>query len=323
MIEVVSLVMPFFGLIALGFVAAKLTGIGREGTLAGLNVFIVYLALPSLFFQTLSKTPLAELARWEFILATTSAALIAFLAAFAAGMAFARGNMKEATIQGLAGAYANIGYLAPGLTLGAFGAAAAVPTALVMSFDNTLMFTLAPLFMALAGDRREGAGAVALRIARGVFLHPFILATLAGVLAAALRFAPPEPVDQVLTLLRQAAAPCALFAMGVTAAARPISRVPSELPVLLLVKLVLHPLIAYLLLSLIGDFDPTWVFAAVLMASLPTATNVFVLAQQYGVYVERASSTVILSTVTAMVTVTLVLYLLRHQIVPPDLFPAR
>ncbi|MFO1183904.1 MAG: AEC family transporter [Bauldia sp.] len=323
MAEVLSLVLPFFALIALGFVAAKAAGLKAEGSLAGLTTFIVYLALPALFFQTLAKTPLADLSRFDFVAATTTAALLAFLLAFAAGLLIERGKMPEATIQGLAGGYGNVGYLAPGLTIGAFGATAAAPTALVTCFDNTLMFTLAPLFMALGSGRREGAGRLALRIARGVLFHPFILATLAGFLAAAVQFEPPEPVDRMLTYLRQAAAPCALFAMGVTAAIRPVRRLPIELPVLLFAKLVFHPVAVYLLVSFVGDFDPIWTYSAVLMASLPTATNVFVLAQQYGVYVERASSTVVISTITAVVTVTLVLYLLRHGILPPDLMPHR
>ena len=48
----------------------------------------------------------------------------------------------------------------------------------------------------------------------------------------------------------------------------------------------------YFALSLIGDFDPVWIFTAVLLAALPTATNVFVMAQQYGSWVERASGTI-------------------------------
>lgn len=59
-----------------------------------------------------------------------------------------------------------------------------------------------------------------------------------------------------------------------------------------------------------------------LLAALPTATNVFVIAQQYGVWVERASSSILATTVVSIVTVTGLLYLMQIGKLPPDLFPA-
>jgi len=320
MSDVVLLAMPFFGLIFLGFAIGKLVAIPEDG-MAGLNFFVLYLALPALFFQLISQTPIEELANWRFVLATTLGSLAAFSLAFGIGMLLNRGNIAEATIQGLAGAYGNIGYMAPGLTMAVFGAAATVPTALVFCFDNTLFFTLAPLMMAIAGGQPGSPAQLALGIARRVFLHPFIIATIAGVVAAAVHFVPPGPIDQMLTLLRGAAAPCALFAMGVTIATRPVRRFTAELPIIAAIKLIAHPVIAYVLLSWFGDFDPVWMYSAVLMASLPTATNVFVLAQQYQTWVQRASAIVLITTVVSVATVTGLLYLIAAGILPVDLFP--
>ena len=78
-----------------------------------------------------------------------------------------------------------------------------------------------------------------------------------------------------------------------------------------------------LLLSWVGDFDPVWVYASVLLASLPTATNVFVIATQYDVWVARASGMVLLSTFMSIFTVTGLLYFIATGTLPADLFPAR
>jgi predicted permease len=109
--------------------------------------------------------------------------------------------------------------------------------------------------------------------------------------------------------------------MGVTLALRPLKRVPHELGVIALLKLAVHPALCYVMLSLVGHFSPVWVFSAVLLASLPTATNVFVIAQQYGVWVERASASILLTTVLSVVTVTAALYVIKSGMLPPDLFP--
>src|SRR5690606_5810046 len=114
---------------------------------------------------------------------------------------------------------------------------------------------------------------------------------------------------------------CALFVMGVTLALQPLRRVPRELGAIVTLKLVVHPILCYVVLSLIGNFSEVWVFSAVLLAGLPTATNVFVIAQQYGVWVQRASASLLLTTVLSVVSVTGLLYLIRSGILPPDLFP--
>ncbi len=137
--------------------------------------------------------------------------------------------------------------------------------------------------MAVAGGDKRSAGKLALDVARKVITHPFIVSVIAGFLAASLSWQPPEAVQRLVDYLAQSAAPCALFAMGVTLALRPMKRVPVEISYIVPAKLILHPLAAYMLLSSLGRFEPVWIYSAVLLAALPTATNVFVIGQQYHV----------------------------------------
>ena len=109
--------------------------------------------------------------------------------------------------------------------------------------------------------------------------------------------------------------------MGVTLALRPLNGMPVELLPIVLLKLIVHPALVYVILSWIGNFSPVWLYSAVLLASLPTATNVFVIAQQYGVWVERASASVLLTTCASVATVTGLLFMITEGILPPDLFP--
>jgi malonate transporter len=315
LIAILGLIFPFFALIGLGYGTGRATPRPIEG-LAWLHVFVVYLALPAMFFQLLSKTPVERLANPAFITATTLATFAVFIAIFVAGYARTRGDVPASTIQGLAAAYGNIGYMGPGLAIAAFGPEATVPVALIFCFDNTLHFVLAPLCMAIGGRAGRSVSAMVGEVLKRIFTHPFILATIVGVGAAVLELELPAPVERLLTLLANAAAPCALFAMGVTLALRPLQRVPPELGFIVPAKLVLHPVLVYLFLSAAGPFDPVWVHVAMLLACLPTATNVFVIAQQYGVWVERASAAVLVTTVASVVTVTLLLYLIASGAFP-------
>ncbi|MGN6144232.1 MAG: AEC family transporter [Mesorhizobium sp.] len=320
MTDVFGLVLPFFGLIFVGFVVARIARQPLEA-LGWMNIFIIYVALPALFFQLLAKTPFEQLTEWTFILGSVVATYIVFSLMFLLSMLMPGGNIAESTIKGLSAAYGNIGYMGPGLALLAFGERAAVPVALIFCFENIVHFTVAPMMMALAGDDQRPLPQLALGVMQRIVLHPFIIATAAGVAAAYFRFQPWLPLERLLSYLSSAAAPCALFAMGVTLALRPLKRIPSEMAPIAILKLIVHPLLCYVLLSWIGNFSPEWVFSAVLLASLPTATNVFVIAQQYNVWVQRASASILITTCLSVATVTGLLFMIRHGVLPPDLFP--
>jgi predicted permease len=319
MIDVLNLALPYFGLIFLGYACGKYKRIPDTG-LAWLSFFLIYIALPCLFYRVLAKTPLDELNNIPFVVATTLSTYAAFAIAFAVGMFIMQWRVPESTLAGLAGGYGNIGYMGPGLALSTFGPQAAVPVALIFCFDNILLFSLVPFLMALAGTEKKSLASTAYEVLTKIILHPFIIATVLGVASAAIRFEPPVAVDRLMQFLQNAAAPCALFALGVTVALRPLPKLPWEVPLIVLVKLVFHPLIALLLLSLLGPFNEVWVYTAVLMAALPPALNVFIMARQYDTWVEQASSSILFGTLFSVVTLTTVMWLAKTQRLPVTLF---
>lgn len=308
MFQVAELVLPLFGLILLGYLAGRLKQIPAEG-LSWMNFFIVNIALPALFFNLLARTPVNEFTNGQFLLSTTLGTFLIFAMCFFIARVIRKADIRVSTIQGFAGAYGNIGYMGPPLAIAAFGPQAGVPVALVFCLDNAMHFTLAPTLMAMGSKRRDSITKLLGNIIHKIFSHPFILATLAGIVAAYFEYLPPTPINSLLTSLSNAAAPCALFVMGVTAALRPLNRVPPELAYLVPIKLLVHPALMYILLKQIPELDPVWLHAAVLLAALPSATNVFVIAQDYCVWQERASSAVVISTGLSIVSVTTYLYL--------------
>ncbi len=317
--SVVSLALPFFGLILLGYACGRRLDYPEEG-LRWMNFFIVYLALPALFFRLIAEAPFERLANWPFVFATTLSTATVFALSLGVGLVAARGRIREATIQAVAGAYSNVGYMGPGLTLAALGTEAIVPTALIFVFDNILIFTLVPLLMAFGGAARPAPLAMARLIVLRIAGHPFNVAIALAILCAYLGLRPPAAIDTMLVFLKNAAAPCALFTMGVTVALRRVRGVAGEIPVLLAIKLLVHPLLVWAVLSAVGDFPPVWVMVAILMAALPPALNVFVLASQYQSYVERASTVILIGTALSAATVTLLLWLIAERRLPPRLF---
>jgi predicted permease len=310
MLDLVNLALPFFGVIVLGFACGKWRRLPDEG-LAWMNFFILYVTLPALFFHILSKTPLEQLAQVDFIKATTLATACAFALALAVGLLLTRGKADEAVLAGVAGGFGNVGYMGPGLALATLGPKAAAPVALIFCFDALLFFVVVPLAMAFVRTSGAGLGHALKNVARGVFLNPLLIAAGLGTIAAALHFEPPDAVDRLLAFLYTSAAPCALFALGVTVALRPVGKVLPDVPLLAGIKLVLHPAIVLGLLFVLGPFDSIWTATAVLMAALPPALTAYVFARQYGIWIEQASSMVLIGTLVSAPTLLAVMWLVQ------------
>ena len=113
------------------------------------------------------------------------------------------------------------------------------------------------------------------------------------------------------TLLGAAAGPCALFAMGASLATYPLTaNVLSTLPLVAL-KLVVHPLLVWVLAVPVLGLEGVWVPVAVLMASMPTGINVYLVATRYEAGTTVAARTIFLSTAISVLTISAALYVFR------------
>jgi malonate transporter and related proteins len=309
MLQILSLALPFFALIALGFAASKLWA-GREEEMRWLNILVLYFALPALIFNIVATTPLDQLSNWRFAVA----AAVATSSSFVLMMFWARRvfgfDPRTAALSGTAASYGNIGYMGLPLSVAFFGLSAGVPAAIVFCIDCTLLFLLTAIFGA---ERKagQGVGPLLSRIARDIFTHPFILATIFGVLASGFGIKPPLAVATVLDMLARAAGPTALFALGLTVGLRPFTGIRSDTITVSLLKLVVQPALMFALMYFAAGADPDWLKAAVMMAALPTASNAFILARQHNSYVDGASMAVLVTTVVSAMTVPAIVYLLN------------
>jgi predicted permease len=310
MVDILNLALPYFGLIFIGFASGKARGLPETG-LPWMNFFLLYVSLPALLFGIMSKTPFEELNNPPFLIATTSATAGAFVLALFAGRVIGRLSLREATLAGLSGAYGNIGYMGPGLALAVLGSKAAAPTALIFCCDSIFLFTIVPLLIALTDREHQSLLHSFGVVGRQIVLNPLIMSACAGALAAALHLHLPVAIDNTLQFLQNAAAPVALFVLGVTVALRPFGRVPWEVPAVIAIKLLIHPLAVFGLLLWLGPFAQPWAATAVLMASLPPALNVFVIARQNDSWIEPASVAVLIGTFASVITLTSAMWFIQ------------
>ena len=128
--QILTLLVPFLGVIALGYGVGRLRLVATDAT-AAFEFFVFTVALPALFFHLITASAGTIVSGWAFVATTTFATYCAFAIAFSIGALINGGNVPEATVEGLVGSYSNTAYLAPALVIAAFGTAAAAPVALI------------------------------------------------------------------------------------------------------------------------------------------------------------------------------------------------
>ena len=142
-------------------------------------------------------------------------------------------------------------------------------------------------------------------MALAVVKSPLVISAAAGLAVSAAGLQMPVFLATYCDLLAAAVGPCALFAMGLFMVGRSSSAGLGEVGWIVLLKLVVQPAVTWLLAYRVLDMAPAWAASAVILAALPTGALVFVLARQYGIYVQRSTAAILVSTVASLATLSL------------------
>ena len=314
MVEILTITTPFFTVIFLGSLARKLGWFSDEQgkTLARFAFFVV---LPPFMFIAITSSPQTGQIDFSFLVQYEFSTIIVFFVGASVGRNLFLLKGSEPAMFGLNSTMPNYGYIGVPLCLLAFGTAAALPMALILVADTIVLLTLAAV--SAAQSKTHSLKESLKQMISSMVQNPLLLSVLAGLLAISFDYNVGKTPTLLLEILAGAAAPTALFALGITLVGQPILSVKFELSFLVIFKLFLHPtLTAIIFLSWpllnFGIVDVVWIKVAILFSCLPVATNVFALSQFYNSYQGRTATSIMLTTILGSVTVPLTLFLLEN-----------
>lgn len=303
---------PFFSIIFFGYLAARMRWVPPEAVPA-FNGFLLYFAVPAMLFRLVSEMTVADFVQSGYLAAYSVTGILTLLVIVAAARSLFKARLRDAAFYGLAGSVTNVGYLGIPLLVALLGERAAGPAVMSTIVDQTLTAALA---LALAQFEKSG-GRGWIKGTGEAVLHaltnPFLVSIAAGALFSLLGWKLPTPALEIVRLLGNSAGPCALFAIGVS-----LVRIDAPLtsPILALPvagKLLLHPLLAWLIMSAF-DIDPFAKTVAVLTAALPTAGWAFIFAQRYDADASRVSAVILCTTALSFVTVSGLVWWLQIKV---------
>ena len=306
-LPVLLVTFPFFALVLCGYLATR-GGALPASAIGGLNSFVLYFALPCMLYRFGAQTPIAQLLDP----AVAGVYLLCALLMVGATVALTRRSLgwNDASFGALVAAFPNTGFMGLPLLIALMGQASAGAVIVVLTVDMVITSSVC-----IALSRLEGAGAhgvaVALRkAAHGMAVNPMPWSIALGTLASALHWQLSGPVDKTVAMLADAASPVALFTIGAVLARSQLNQheyvPPGQYLPIALAKLLVHPLLVWAVgraaIALGADISAFTLTVLVLLAALPSASNVALLTERFGAHGGRVARIILMSTVLAFFT---------------------
>jgi predicted permease len=266
-----------------------------------------------MLFRFGASTPIAQLldAGAFFMYLFCALVMVAFVVAVTLNQ---RIGWNDAAFGALVGAFPNTGFMGVPLLVALLGTAAAGPAIVTIVIDMVITTSLCIALSRLDGAGQNGMGHAAKNALLGMTKNPMPWSILLGTLFSAFQGSLPGPVEKTVALLADSASPVALFTIGaVLARSQKIAHHEQHGPLtwkdyvpVALIKLFLHPLLVLAVgLATISMGVPIDVFALkvmVLVAALPSASNVSMLAERFGADNGRIARIILVSTAAAFLT---------------------
>lgn len=301
MSTIVNAVFPLFALILLGYVSARKRLLG-PGAVDSLNKFVVWMALPALLFQAMAKISWQEINQPGYVAGSALAIAVVFAASYLLDRQ-RHGRLADASIEGLAASYSNAGFMGIPLCLMVFGPESLPAVILAMLLTACLLFAFSIMLIEVDLLKMPSLWRTAGKVGHSLLRNPLVAAPLLGLLIAVLGLPLPYAVEQFTTLLGAAASPCALVTIGLFLAQRSPTQRHGAVWRIVSLKLLLHPLVTFVLVYWVFDMPPIWAATAVLLAALPVGTGPFILAKLYDREPGVSSRAILISTVLSLATV--------------------
>lgn len=321
MLAILLITFPFFALVLCGYVAARRRMLPLEA-IGGLNTFVLYFALPCMLYRFGASTPIAQLLDVWAVAVYVPCALLMVWGTVRFSMN-ARIRWNDAAFGALVAAFPNTGFMGVPLLVALLGAQAAGPAILTIVIDLLLTSSLCIALSRLDAAGEHGAAEAAKKALRGAAVNPMPWAILLGAVSSATAFKLWTPLANTVGLLADAASPVALFTIGAVlarsqflAARQEHGPMPaSDFVPVAVAKLVVHPLLVWsvgMLARKMGlPLDPFTLMVMVLVAALPSASNVSLLAERFGADTGRIARIILLTTAAAFLTFSAAVALLR------------
>ena len=306
MLDIINITAPIFIVIALGYLSVRLKVIDPKHA-KGMGSLVMNIALPALMFNAIAGTPFREVILPYYLLTYALGSFMAFMVGIMLTKVIWRQDNVSAALNSTALSFSNsafIGFAVISMVIGSSKAAAYLSMNVLI--ENLLILPMLFVIAEMNPASNKSLASVLLGIGKNFTRNPLIIAIVVSVIFSIFSIPVPQVVAGTAQMLTGAAAPVALFVIGMSLYGLELKGDLPKITTVGLGKLVLHPLLVLLAIMLVPGGMVQDKYVAVLFASAPVFSTIAIIGQHYGLG-DRMSAIVIVSTVGSFFSMSTVL----------------
>lgn len=292
--------------LGVGLAHFKIVDLSGQVLLSRIAFFV---ASPALMITVLGGTDVSTLFSANLMASIGSVVVTTVLALILLRVVWRRSG-AETVIGIFSAAYVNAGNLGLPIAAYALGDASLIAPMLLVQLLVLQPIGIAVLDLTTRPEEADQSRRRRLvRLVGQPFRNPLMIASLIGLILSVTGFELPRVINDPLHLVGGMAVPAMLLAYGISLRLGPLpgrGEPPVQIGTLVGLKLIVQPLIGFLLAKFVVGLDPLGVLAVTVIAGLPTAQNVFTHAVRFDRGIVLARDTIFLSTLGSIPLIAIV-----------------
>ena len=319
MSSILTPLIAVFIIMLLGSIVQKMRLLPADTDLI-LNQFVYYIAFPAILLIVLAETRIEDIIQWGFIGGFSLAMVITYALVIVVSLLSPPKKQAVAAMRALNATFGNTAFIGiPLLSLLFPGHKMALVAAAIASLLSVIMFAFALVSIELASRDKQSTDHAIVIMANALYKNPIVVGSVIGIGLSALHITLPDSLGLMLHQVGNTSSPCALFAIGMVLAKALRHQsdtkmfsigLIAELNLINLLKLIIQPLIAFGLLKLFG-VEKELLTMGVILAALPTAASVYLLADRYQINANVSAQGILYGTLITFISLPIIETLLK------------
>ena len=306
MLQILQVVLPVFFIIGAGYLAAFKNRFSNNQA-NGLMRFTTQFAIPCLLFLGVSKLDLNTVFKSDILVPFYVGASFSFVMISLVARFFFCHLLDKSIAIGFVGLFSNSVLIGVAIVELAYGLEGLEPAFAVIAIHAPFCYLIGITSMELSKSRASVHGlnitVTVVVVAKQVFSNALTIGLMLGFAVNLFSIALPVSLNTAIDLFARAAIPTALFALGAILMSYKVADGLSEVAVISVGKLFIHPMIAYLLGRFVFNVSDELLKPIVIIAAMPPGINAYVFATMYENGREIAASAVLIATALSIVTI--------------------
>lgn len=309
MLDIIKIIAPIFGIIFFGFFSRFLKLINEE-QLKAMGMFAIKIALPCLLIINISSQQIDKIWQPTYLFSYSMVSFVMFISVLGLYRYRFKQPLDKAALMALGSSASNTGFIGSAILHFVLGSAATVYFAMTLIIENFIVFLMFLLCLEVKRQQQQGIAQILLQTLNNILKNPIIISLVLGITISVMQFRLPSILQQVLEPIGKTAGPIGLFVVGGSLyGINGLNNIWRDGSIIFISKMVLMPLLVYLMFLCMPNTNAEMIFAGVLLASVSMATLFGIFGQSLGVG-EKSSAILLICTLANILSVTTIITLL-------------